>query len=171
MALLRRRDRPRAELLVLLDRDERVASFADIEGGGTLLATSRGLWWPAPSGPTRLAWHLIDKAVWRDGVLTVIAADLVDDLLLVDRAPMSVPLAVPRDLPSTVRRRIEASLVRSELAAVPGGVARFVGRRVSGQDGVRWWARLERGTRDTPAVRDAVSAHVTALGAAWDAAD
>jgi hypothetical protein len=171
MALLRRRDRPPAELLALLDRDERVTAFADVEDGGTLLATSRGLWWPSRSGPTRLGWHLIDKAVWRDDVLTIIVADLVDDLLLVDRAPVSLRLAVPRDLPPTVRRRVESTVVRSELAAVPGGVARFVGRRVPGQDGVRWWARLERGTRDSPAVRDAVAARVTALGAAWDAAD
>ena len=36
-----------------LDRDERVVSFADVEGG-VVVATPRGLWWPFPGGMRRI---------------------------------------------------------------------------------------------------------------------
>src|SRR5207344_1560242 len=100
-----------------------------------------GLWLPFADGLRRVGWHLIDKATWQEGVLTVTEAVVVDDLLLRDLPPVSVQLAVPRDLPATVRTRVLSNLVRSELAAVPGGAARLVGRRVPGRDGVVWWAR------------------------------
>ena len=87
MALLSRRKRPPVEVTQLLDGDERVVSFADTVDGAVVVATSRGLWWPFPSGPRRLGWHLIDKAVWRDGVLSVTEAEVVDELLLVEREP------------------------------------------------------------------------------------
>jgi hypothetical protein len=171
MALFGRRPRPPAELIRLLESDERVVAFADAVGGGIVMATSRGLWWPFPTGPRRMGWHLIDKAVWRDGVLTVIEADVVNDLLLVDRPPVSAQLQAPRNLPATVRKRVQSSVVRSEVGLVAGGAARFVGRRVPGVNGVSWWARLEPGTPDSPGVRSAVAARIAALHAAWKAAD
>jgi hypothetical protein len=169
MALLTRRARPPAPAATWLEPDERLVSFADAAGGQTVMATSRGLWWPVPH-PRRLGWHLIDKAVWRDGVLAVTEAEVVDDLLLVDRHPVALALDVPRDLPPTVRKRVQSTVIRSELAAVPGGAARFVGRRVPGRDGVAWWARLEPGTPDDPVVRDAVAQRLEALRSAWAAA-
>ena len=57
---------------------------------------------------------------------------------------------MPRDLPPVVRKRIETNVVRSEVLPVPGGSARFVARRIPGQDGLRWWARLEDGTPTPP---------------------
>ena len=90
--------------------------------------------------------------------LTVFEADVVDDLLLVDRRPVAAELSVPRDLPPVVRKRIESNVVHSQVHPVPGGSARFVARRIPGRDGLRWWARLDDGVRDTAEVRAAVAA-------------
>jgi len=167
MALFTRRERPPADIVALLELDERVVSWAVVDGGGAVLATPRGLWWPEPSGPRRMGWELVDKAAWRDGVLTVIEAELIGDLLLVERPSVSVRIETPRDLPPTVRRRVEASVVRSEVHPIGVGTARFVGRRIPGRDGVSWWARLEAGTPDTRAARAAVAARVEQLSQAW----
>jgi hypothetical protein len=163
MAWFGRRERPPA--LPGLLPDERVVSWADAAGGGVVAATPLGLWWPDPDGPRRIRWQHVDKAIWRDGVLSVVQADVVDELFLVDRAPVSAALTVPRDLPPTVRKRVEANIVRTELVAVAGGAVRFVARRRPGFDGVTWWARLEPGTPDTEAVRSAVRARVAILAA------
>lgn len=133
---------------------------------GVIAATPLGLWWPEPAGPRRIGWQYIDKAVWRDGVLTVVEADVVEDTLLVDRPALAAKLTVPRDLPPTVRKRVEANIVRTELLTVPGGAVRFVARRQPGADGLHWWARLEAGTPDSVGVRAAVSARLAILRSA-----
>jgi hypothetical protein len=163
---LRRRPQPPASVMQQLDADERVVSFADVDGG-VVVATPRGLWWPFPGGMRRIGWERVDKAVWTEGRLTVTEADLVDGLLLVDRPPVSARVVTPRDLPPTVRKRVESSVVRSEVYPVPGGAARFVGRRIPGLDGVAWWVRLERGTRDTEATRAAITDRINRLQDAY----
>ena len=168
MPWLRRRPQPPASVLQQLDADERVVSFADVDGG-VVVATPRGLWWPFPGGMRRIGWERVDKAVWTEGRLTVTEADLIDDLLLVDRPPISARVVTPRDLPPTVRKRVESSVVRSEVYPVPGGAARFVGRRIPGLDGVAWWVRLERGTRDTEATRAAITDRINRLQDAYSA--
>jgi hypothetical protein len=165
MKLFHKRDDPPADVVAQLPRGERIVSWADLEGGGVVLASPAGLWWPTDDGHRLIGWERVIKAIWRDGRLTVIEADVVDDLLLVDRIPVAVALAVPRDLPPVVRKRVEANVVRSELLGVGGGAARFVARRVPGRDGVQWWARLEDGTPDTPEVRAAVAARLAILRA------
>ncbi|MCU1655409.1 MAG: hypothetical protein JWO57_65 [Pseudonocardiales bacterium] len=169
MAMFRRRDTPPADVVGRLPKGERVLSWADIATGGAVLATPLGLWWPDGDGPRLIAWQYIDKAVWRDGVLTVVEADVLDDLFLVDRPPLVAALSTPRDLPPTVRRRIEGNVVRSDLQPVDGGAARLVARRVPGRDGVVWWARLEGGARDTEQVRAQVGARLQELRASWSA--
>lgn len=166
MPWLRRRPQPPASVMQQLDADERVVSFADVDGG-VVVATPRGLWWPFPGGMRRIGWERVDKAVWTEGRLTVTEADLVDGLLLVDRPPVSARVVTPRDLPPTVRKRVESSVVRSEVYPVPGGAARFVGRRIPGLDGVAWWVRLERGTRDTEATRAAITDRINRLQGAY----
>jgi hypothetical protein len=166
MRLVARRDgAPRLEGFA---PDERVVSWADTPDGDAVIATTHGLWWPA-AGDTaetrRIAWQHIDKATWRDGALTVIEADVLDDELLIDRAPVSRTLSAPRDLPPTVRKRVEANIARNELVTVPGGAVRFVARRVPGVDGLAWWARLEPGTPLTEDVRRAVRARLELLRA------
>lgn len=166
MGFLSRRERPPAEVQERLERDERVLSWADTADDRVVVATPRGIWWPVGDGARRIPWQHVDKVIWRDGRLTVTEADVVDDLLLVERAPVSVVLSKPRDLPPTVRKRVESNIVRTELLTVTGGAVRFVARREPGRDGVTWWARLEPGTPDTAAVRSAVRARVAMLRAA-----
>ncbi|MDT4925142.1 MAG: hypothetical protein QOG01_2855 [Pseudonocardiales bacterium] len=165
MSLFTRRERPPAEVVAGLADDERVVSWADTADDQVVVATPKGVWWPDPDGPRRIPWQFIDKAIWRDGVLSIIEADLVDDLLLEDRPPVMATLSRPRDLPPTIRKRVEANIVRSELLTIGGGAVRFVGRRLPGRDGVSWWARLEPGTRDTERVRAAIRARLAILRA------
>ena len=153
MRLFHRREVPPPEVVAQLPREERVVSWADVEGGGVVLASPGGLWWPDGVGQRMIGWQFISKAIWRDGVLSVIEATVVDDLLIVDQDPVSVTLSVPRDLPPVVNKRITTNVVRSVLTQVTGGSARLVARRVPGQDGVRCWARLEDGAVDSPMVR------------------
>lgn len=166
MALRRRRERP--PTWPGLEPDERVVSWADTAEGAVVAATARGLWWPTGDGPRLIAWQHVDKAVWRDGVLSVVQADVVDDELLVDRPAVTARLSVPRDLPPTVRKRVEANIVATELVSVGGGAVRFVGRRQPGRDGVTWWAHLEPGTPSSEAVRSAVRARLARLRADRD---
>lgn len=166
MGWFTRRERPPAEVVTVVPKDERIVSWADTAGGGVVAVTPTGLWWPDQDGLRCIPWPHIDKVIWQDGHLFVIEADVVDDLLLVDRPPVSVALAKPRDLPPTVRRRVEANIVRTELTSVPGGAVRFVARRQPGRDGVTWWARLEPGTPDSADLRSAVRARVAILRAA-----
>lgn len=158
MALFSRRERPPA--LAGLERDERIVSWADTGSGEVVAVTALGLWWP---GPRRIPWQFVDKVTWREGVLTVVEAEVVDDLLLVDLPAVSATLATPRDLPPTVRKRVEANIVRTELLSVPGGAVRFVARRQPGRDGVAWWGHLEAGTPDTATVRSAIAARLAIL--------
>lgn len=169
MRLFHRRDEPPADVVAALPRDERVVSWADLADGNVVLATPTGLWWPSNGAHRLIAWPHITKATWEDRTLRVTEADVIDDLLLVDREPVSVELEVPRDLPPVVRKRIESNVVRSSLAEVSGGSARFVARRIPGQDGVQWWARLEDGTPDTPQVRSSVTARLAILRAEYEA--
>lgn len=162
MAWLRRRERPPE--IDGLEQDERVVSWADADQD-IVAATPLGLWWPGLTGLRRIPWQHIDKVIWRDGQLSVIEADVEDDTLLVDRDPVSVRLTKPRDLPPTVRKRVEANIVRTELLTIAGGAVRFVARRQPGRDGVTWWARLEPGTPDSEAVRSAVRARLAILRA------
>jgi hypothetical protein len=165
MGWFTRRERPPAELVAALGPDERVVSWADTDDGTVVAATPRGLWWPDSDGPRLMPWERIDKVIWRDGRMIVIEADVEDDLLLVDRPSVAAVLSTPRDLPPTVRKRVEANIIRTELATVDGGAVRFVARRRPGRDGASWWARLEPGTPDSAEVRAAVRARIERLRA------
>lgn len=169
MALFHR-EAPPPDAMAVLSKGERVLSWASAESGEVVLATPRGLWWPEAAGLRLIGWEHVDKAVWNDGRLTVTEADVVDDVLLVDRAPQSFELSEARNLPPTVRKRVEANVVRSELRSVAGGLARFVARRIPGRDGVVWWVRLEGGLVDNEQVRTQIVAERAALQAQWSEA-
>jgi hypothetical protein len=169
MPLFGRNNRPPQLIVAQLVDDERVVSWADAADDRVVAATQRGLLWPDADGHRRIGWEHVDKAVWHDGELSVVVADVVDDLLLVDQPAMVLALVVPRDLPPTVRKRIDANVVHTALHPVPGGAARFVARRVPGQDGLAWWARLEPDVIDDELVRTAVRRQIEALRTAHDA--
>jgi hypothetical protein len=169
LGIFHRSDRPPAEVLAQLPKDERVVSWGDTASGSVVIATPTGLWWPGADGQRCIGWQYINKAVWQGRALVVTEAEVVDDMLLRDKPDVAVELAVPRDLPPTVRKRIEANVVRSELLGIFGGQARFVARRIPGADGVQWWARLEGGTKDSPQVRSAISARLAILRSEWEA--
>lgn len=166
MAWFARRERPPAEVLAAVGKDQRVVSWADTADGGVVAVTPKGLWWPEADGLRCMQWQYIDRVIWQDGRLFVTEADVEDDLLLIDRPQVSVALVMPRDLPPVVRKRVEANIVRTELVTVAGGAVRFVGRRQPGRDGVIWWARLEPGTPDSAELRAAVRARVAILRSA-----
>jgi hypothetical protein len=154
---------PPPEAVARLDKDERVVSWAPVPGGA-VVATQLGLW--LPGVPDRLPWHLIDKATWRSDVLTIIPAVDSGDGVLIEQPPRSVRLEQPRDIPQTVRVRVEKAIAftrhhpLTEGSGVRRGV-RVVGRRVPGEDGVSWQLVFDAGVdRDDPAVRDAASAYV-----------
>jgi hypothetical protein len=158
------RDRPPAVIVALLEADERVVAWADTAAGDWVLATPLGLWWPFSSGARRIPWQRISKAVWRDGVLGVVEADVVDGMII-DHPPVEAKLTMPRNLPPEVRKRVNLNIVKSELLTVGGGAVRFVQRRIPGADGVEWSARLEPGTPATAEVRAAVQARLALLRA------
>jgi hypothetical protein len=162
-SVLSRRARPPAELVAHLAKSERVVSWADGDDGAVVLATTRGIWWPDAGEQRFIGWQHIDKVVWRDGVITLTEAEVVDDELLVDRPDVSLRIVTPRDFPPTVRKRVEANVVRSEVYPVAGGSARFVARRIPGRDGLVWWARLEPGTRDSGEVRAHIARRIEQL--------
>jgi hypothetical protein len=139
--------RPPEDATRPLDRGERVVAWAVADGGGTVVATQLGLWLPAPDGPQRIPWHLVDKAVWRAGTLTVTAAEDTGGGVLTELPPRTVRLAEPRDLPPTVRTRVERSIGYTQHHRLaPAGGVRVVGRRVPGQDGLSWQLVFDPGT-------------------------
>jgi hypothetical protein len=162
-----RREKPPAEAVARLDRDERVVAWADTTGG-TVLATPLGLW--LPGYDQRLPWHLIDKATWKNDVLTLVPAVDTGDGVLREQAPRAVRVTVPRDLPNTVRVRVQKAIAFTRHHPLPGdgprrGV-RVVGRRVPGQDGVTWQLVFDAGVDEAdPAVRAAAAEYVQAAKA------
>lgn len=166
LRLFRRAEKPPPEAVARLDKDERVVSWAPAPGGA-VVATPLGLW--LPGVPDRLPWHLIDKVIWRSDTLTLIPAVDAGDGVLIEQPPRSVWLEQPRDIPQTVRVRIEKAIAFTRHHPLPGAEGgagprhgvRVVGRRVAGRDGVSWQLVFDPGVdRDDPAVRAAAAAYV-----------
>lgn len=156
------RKRVPASLRAELDADERVLGWGTTASGDVVAATNLGLWWPEHP-PRRIAWHLIDRAAWTEAGLSVVEADVVDDLLLLDRPARVVALAEEGKLPPAVRRRVEASVARTIEVMTSAGAALVVGRRVPGRDGLVWWARPPRGAAVDEEVRTELEAVVKRL--------
>lgn len=120
--------------------EQRLASAAVAPGGDDaawLVATTKALWLPGDDGPRRLPWHEIAKAVWREGVLTVIEAGP-------DGGPMAErtsvwPLVDAKGFPDAVHDRVTASVVWSRHHRLVGraGVRVLARRR---DDGTVVWS-------------------------------
>lgn len=139
-----------------LEADEHVVAVAPVDGGGELVATSVGLWLPGAEGAEgaegagRVGWHLVSKASWTGGTLTVVVADQVGTagqaVLLADRTPLAFRLAQPGKLPEAVHARVAGSIRSRHHRDLPGGGAWFVQRKVPGRDGVVLQVRADPGT-------------------------
>lgn len=134
-----------------LAADEHVLAVAEAEQG-PLVATQLGLWLPDPA--RRVGWHLVSKATWGNGVLVVVEAQeygrAADAVLLRDMAPRRFPLTSPGRLPDIVHERVTGSVKSTHHRDLPGGGARFVQRKVPGQDGIVLQVRADDGTEEEP---------------------
>jgi hypothetical protein len=145
-----------------LEADERVLAVGRTAEGAHLVVTSWGLWLPDDGGPRRVGWHLVSRAVWRNGVLAVVEAREVSEIdgavLLADRPARRFRLAAAARVPEAVHARVEASIRSRHHRDLPGGGAWFVQRRVAGRDGTVLQVRPDPGT--DPAVVAQVAADV-----------
>lgn len=156
MAFLSRRVKPPAALRKLLDSDERILAVADLSGSPAVVATQRGLWLPVETGWRRVDWDQVVKATWSEDGLHVIEGVVDEQGIVTDLPEATIRFSDARNLPTVVRTRVESSIGRWEQVRVPGGTGRLVGRRVPGADGLRWTARLDTGTPNSQAAREAL---------------
>lgn len=129
--------------------DEQILAVAH-GSGGSLVATSEGLWVPAGETTRRVGWHLLSRASWSDDALHLVEAEesgtAGSAVLLSDHAPQRFALSAPGRLPEVVHARVTGSIRSSHHRELPGGGAWFVQRKVPGQDGVVLQVRADRGT-------------------------
>lgn len=134
-----------------LAADEHVLAVAQAEQG-PLVATQLGLWLPDPA--RRVGWHLVSKATWGNDVLGVVEAQEYgqagDAVLLRDLPMRRFPLVSPGRLPDVVHARVTGSIKSSHHRDLPGGGARFVQRKVPGQNGIVLQVRADEGTEEAP---------------------
>jgi hypothetical protein len=146
--------------------DERVLGSATVGEGGHLVATSLGLWLP---DARRVGWHLISKATWGGGVLTIIEAveegTAGEAVLLADQPPHRFVLPQPGAVPRVVQARVTGSIRNRHHQGLPGGGAWFVQRQVPGGGGVVLQVRPDPGT-DAEAVHRMAAEVATRLRAA-----
>ena len=164
--LLGREEIP-AEVAGRLAPDERVLATAELAGGGHLVVTSLGMWLPSDDGVRLLGWHLVSKAGWQGGALTVVEAQEIETLagavLLADLPPRRLRLTEPGRVPETVHARVECSIRSRHHRDLPRGGAWFVQRKVPGRDGVVLQVRPDPGT-DEAAVRQVAADVARSLG-------
>ena len=170
--LLGREEVP-AEVARRLAGDERVLAVAGLSGGGHLVVTSYGMWLPSDRSVRLVWWHLVSKATWQGGTLTVVEAQEAETIggtgpfnsavLLTDLAPRRLRLAEPGRVPEAVHARVEGSIRSRHHRDLPGGGAWFVQRKVPGRDGIVLQVRPDPGT-DPALVRQLVADVVRSLG-------
>lgn len=149
-----RRSRPPLDVTAAIDPSDRLLSWASVDDG-FVVASRRGLL--LPDGRF-VPWHRIDKAAWRDAVLTLTEAVEVEPGVMQALPPVTVAIAEPRNLPSTIQTRVTQSVAHTSRHVLPesGGAVRVVARRVAGEDGLQWSLRYESGAdRGDPVVRQA----------------
>ncbi|GAA5121314.1 hypothetical protein [Pseudonocardia adelaidensis] len=164
--LLGREEVP-ADVAGRLAPDEHVVAMAALGDGERLVVTSHGLWLPGTDGARLVGWHLVSKATWGGGALTVIEAEETETIggavLLTDRPPRRLRLVEPGRVPETVHARVEASIRSRHHRDLPGGGAWFVQRKVPGRDGIVLQVRPDPGT-DVAMVRQVVADVERTLG-------
>jgi hypothetical protein len=129
--------------------DEDVLAVARGEEG-PLVATHLGLWVPEQDTSRRIGWHLVSKATWNNGVLSLIEAQergsAGSAVLLRDLPARRFQLTAPARVPEVVHARVTGSIRSSHHRALPGGGAWFVQRKIPGEDGIVLQVRADQGT-------------------------
>jgi hypothetical protein len=148
-----------------LDPEDRLLAAAGTDAG-PLLVTAFGLWLPEPDGSARrVGWHLVNKASWQSGTLTVTEAEELEvvegAMLIADRPPRRLRLPEPGRVPEMVHARVEGSIRSRHHRPLPGGGAWFVQRKVPGRDGVLLQVRADPGTDESAVRRLAASVAAT----------
>ncbi|AXB47847.1 hypothetical protein [Amycolatopsis albispora] len=128
---------------------EDALATAKVTGGGYLVVTQFGLWVPEGGEQRRIGWHLISKAAWAEGSLTVTEAEETGQaggaVLLTDRAPVRFGVESPGKVPPMVRQRVDGSIRARHRQELPGGGAWFLRRKVPGTDGTVLQVRADPG--------------------------
>lgn len=143
--------------------DEHVLASAAV-GDGFLVATSLGLWLP---DPRRVGWHLVSKAIWRGGALSVVEAveegHAGDAVVLRDLPAVRFALESPGKVPEVVHQRVTGSIKVSERR--DDLRAWFVQRKVPGAEGLVLQVRPDPGadTEDLRAIAAGVARKIAAL--------
>jgi hypothetical protein len=160
------------------DADERVLAWGVLSGDdGWLVATSRGLRTVAAAGAAQpddvLPWHEVGHARWSTGepgggVFVVTALEEVEPGVQARRPERRYVLADAGDLPATVRRRVDETVVASQRAPLPGGGGvLLVARRIPGRPGREWTVVFDDDAdRSDPAAREVAQQKLADLVAA-----
>lgn len=118
---------------------ERRLAWGVATDGTPLVATSTAL----HAGPDRLAWVDVERVSWEPPALTVVEAAEVEGTGRAHRWELQQDAR----LAETVRAGVTTSIGWSDRRALqPAGHVRAVGRRVPGEDLLRWQLVWARGT-------------------------
>ena len=128
------------------DDDERILAWGVLAGDeGWLVATSRGLRTidPAAQAQDLLRWHEVALARWTSqspgGTFQVTPLVEAEPGVQTRRPVRRFVLADAGELPATVRRRVDETVVASRRVPLPnGGGVLLVARRVPGRPGREW---------------------------------
>ena len=158
MKLPRRRLVPAGVRSIALLPGERRLAWGLAGDGVALVATPTRLLLP---GAESLDWTMIEKAVWRPPVLTV------TEVAEVEGTGRERTFTIGEDarLAEVVRARVTSSVAWSDRRKLdPRGAVRVVGRRVPGEDALRWQLVFDRQTDlSDPLVRAQARAFLDAV--------
>lgn len=121
--------------------DERVLAWARSTSGQIVAATQVGLHILGRDGHRMVGWHQISKGVWRDGYLTVTESADVDEQQIADKQPWQLQFTEPGNVPVVLRERVEQSIAAARYYRISSGSVWLVGRKIPGEDGLRWQYR------------------------------
>ena len=167
----------RAVVAASPDADERVLAWGELAGGaGWLVATSQGLRVVQPDGGEDsgvLRWHEVGAARWQaagsgGGRFVVTPLTEVEPGVQARQPERRYVLTDAGDLPATVRRRVDETVVASQRAPLPGGGGvLLVARRLPGRPGREWTVVFDDDAdRSDPAAREVAQQKLADLVAA-----
>lgn len=144
------------------DPEERILAWGVLaRGEGWLVATSRGLRRVSAGEAPLLRWHEVGRAQWTatadgGGSFAVTALTEVEPGVQARLPEVRYVLTDSGDLPATVRRRVDQTVVASKRSPLPGrGGVLLVARRIPGQAAREWTVVFDNDAdRNDPAARE-----------------